>query len=815
VVSTTSAPTVSTTPLPTVTALERGGVQLEQPIVIVNNDGVVQINSDGTITPLVTGPVAYAVDDTRGGLLFQIERGRQVFAGYQGEPPPGDPTIIWWIPKGASAPQALLVPTPGEGQYLSLHDAYATGDSFAVVYERHEGTVPFDTDDGAPADMADTLRVYDAATGIVAEVYRTRGYEWSLAHVNGGGGLLSATEVQILGEGCRLLDGATGESVTRPGFPAATPTCFDETTDCASSCALSSDATLVAYDYWRQVNGLEWDILVAETATGTEVARFSVPVAGRWGPAEIDVHDDQLLLNRAWEGIYDSPALLVDLTDPHKERIELPVAGRARFVTQVVEIAAPVSSPDSSVFLTEGPVIYWYGETGLTRIANGEETQLEPKPVMWAVDHLMGGVIYRLDWRLDAETTYWLKADGSLETMVYEPGFVAVIDGAPTAAMVVESVSGDVDIDLLLVDLRSGRERRLTNVGFAGDGWSFPRSFGGGIFVGVDGAAVGCGGSDAVFAFWDEDGRRIDHPHNPVREPCGPCELSAVIAPDGRLLAYSQRADAPSEYHGRLVCGGHDDWWEATQDILGEVVIIDLETGEAVFQADAPPQARVADFDGRYVVVASGAWDRRPIATIHDTWGEDPPVTVSGSAILVHPPLSETTALLRADGLGATRFGEEAETAEEILVDHFGPPSSVWEFAATGREDPGCHLATGYGCDKYFRSLSWEQIGLAVVLIDASPYRDDAFPHFAGWSLWEAPARDRLTTPEGVAIGTTIADLQAAYGDELELSPWLDACAIEDTWEFTARGIRGSLSGPPRSPTTSVTTLESGVQSSC
>lgn len=728
VASTTRAPTASTTPLPTVTAPERGGVQLEQTIVLVNNDGVVQINSEGTITPLVTGPVAYAVDDTRGGLLFQIERGRQVFAGYQGEPPPGDPTIIWWIPEGASAPQALLVPTPGEGQYLSLHDAYATGDSFAVVYECHEGTVPFDTDDGAPADMADTLRVYDAATGTVAEVYRTRGYEWSLGHVNGGGGLLSATEVQILGEGCRLLDGATGESITRPGFPAATPTCFDETTDCASSCALSSDAKLVAYDYRRQVNGLEWDIFVAETATGTEVARFSVPVRGRWGPAEIDVHDGQLLLNRAWEGIYASPALLVDLTDPHKELVELPVTGRARFVTQDVEIAAPVSSPDLSVLLTEGPVIYWYGETGLTRIASGEETQMEPEVVMWAVDDLMGGVIYRLDWRLDAETTYWLTADGSLETMVYEPGFVAVIDGTPTAAMVVESASGDVDVDLLLVDLRSGRERRLTNVGFAGDGWSFPRSFGGSVFVGVDGAAVGCGGSDAVIAFWDEDGNRIDHPHNPVREPCGPCELSAVIAPDGRRLAYSHRADAPSEYHGRLVCGGHDDWWEETQDILGEVVVLDLETGEEVFRVDAPPQARVADFDGRYVVVASGSWVGQPVATIYDTSNERPSVALSGGAILVRPPLVEATASLRTDGLGVVRFGFSRPMSEDY--------------------------------DGISRLVGWQYHGEA-----------------------DEPA---LKTAHGVRIGTTTAELRAIYGDTLIVPTEPDVCAARSV-QFRGR----------------------------
>lgn len=45
-------------------------------VLVTNDDGVFLIDTEGEITRLVKGRVAYAVDDTRGGLLFQVERGR-------------------------------------------------------------------------------------------------------------------------------------------------------------------------------------------------------------------------------------------------------------------------------------------------------------------------------------------------------------------------------------------------------------------------------------------------------------------------------------------------------------------------------------------------------------------------------------------------------------------------------------------------------------------------------------------------------------------------------------------------------------------
>ncbi len=329
--TTTSAELSSTTSIP-VTTTTRHDPSGDHQVLVVNRGGVFQMDTSGTITQLVTGGVAYAVDDTRGGLLFQIARGRWLDA-YAERSPPGRWTVVWWIPAGSSAPQELLVSAPGEGHYLSLHDAFVTGDSF--------------DSESADADMADTLRVYDAATGAVKEIYRTRGYEWNLVDVTAAGGLVSATEVQILGAGCRLLHATTGEFVTRPGFPSATAACFDETTDCVVSCALSPDAGQVAYDWTRsgEDGRVQWEISVSEVTAGAEVARLVVPVVGRWGPAELDVDGDLVLLNRAWEGLYEEPALLAYIGDPNAAPTELAIPGRARFATRPVDIAAPVPVP--------------------------------------------------------------------------------------------------------------------------------------------------------------------------------------------------------------------------------------------------------------------------------------------------------------------------------------------------------------------------------------------------------------------------------------------------------------------------------------
>ena len=258
----------------------------------------------------------------------------------------------------------------------------------------------------------------------------------------------------------------------------------------------------------------------------------------------------------------------------------------------------------------------------------------------------MGGVIYRLHWQLDAETTYWLRADGSTPPLILGPVFVASIDGRPTAVDLVMQPDEGVDRDLRLMDLQSGDERRISGSFCDGDGWQFPTSYGGGLFVGVAGSAVGCGYSDTSVVFWDDNGVQIDHPHNPATEPCGPCELSAAISPDGRMLAFVYRADSPSEYHGRVECGPEgaelEDWWESTQDTPGRLVVVDLESGSTMFDTTTTAQTIVSSFDGRYLAVETARWSWSPDdprSIIYDTLGEQPPIHIEGRVALIQEPV--------------------------------------------------------------------------------------------------------------------------------------------------------------------------------
>jgi hypothetical protein len=761
----TTAPT-ATTSAPAVAFAGIG-----ETVLVTADDGVYQIGADGDVTLLVGGAVAYAVDDTQGGLLFQVDRGRVRDDEH------GSSTIVWWIPKGASTPQELLVPTPGAGQRLSLHDAYATDDGFAVLYVRHEGVTP---------ELIDRLRRFDSAAREVTELHSEGAWEAGFGDVSSNGELIAGVWVQQIGSQCFIKD-LDGEA-TDLNPPEASDLGLTSD-DYVRGCRLSPDGRhLSFFTVQDEDNELvsttlhSWDLDADQ-----EAARLVVP--GSYGfLGVLDVSATRTVASFADHGGKRQQALVFDLNAPAPDPVALPIAGAARFVDTPVDIAAPVH-------VGAGPNYYRFGDDGLYRVVDGVETQLETKPVIWAVDDLTGGVIYRFHWQLDPETTYWRKADGSQETFGnHHPQFVASIEGEPTAVMMAsdewDADGFDQDVDLLLVGLRSGAERRLPNIGFDGDGWSFPRSYGDGLFVGVDGAAFGCGYSDTFISFWDGDGRRIDHQHNPVAEPCGPCELSAAISPDGRLLAYSKRADAPSEYHGRLVCGGLDDWWVETQEIPSEVVVLDLDTGREVFRVTVPAVFRttsharpaVADFDGRYVAVEQEDYLVAGSVTIYDTWGMREPVEVEGGVALIR---REPTAgaiseiVLRHDGLGVASFGDLVDDVMAVLTEHLGVPTydQTYEspfqvpvdWAYGDRGIYACHGAThGNICFDYIRFVGWGDLGLSVLFsdIEANPEStpdDDGYwtqvpPSFRGWGYGGNPGAP-LHTAHGITVGSTTQDL--------------------------------------------------------
>ncbi|MDH3300355.1 MAG: hypothetical protein OES24_07600 [Acidimicrobiia bacterium] len=74
-----------------------------------------------------------------------------------------------------------------------------------------------------------------------------------------------------------------------------------------------------------------------------------------------------------------------------------------------------------------------------------------------------------------------------------------------------------------------------------------------------------------------------------------------------------------------------------------------------------------------------------------------------------------------------------------------------------------------------------------------------------------------LTTPEGITVGSTVADLQAVFGDQLRLFAEPDECT--GTWLFsigsTALGLEGELGGPPSDGSSPIAGLGAGARSTC
>jgi hypothetical protein len=347
VVSSSMSAPASSTSLPVTTSAFPGWPGVE--LLVTNEDGAFYVDSTRGVTRLVRGRVAFAVDDTRGGLLFQVERGRPEFLS-SGE---AADTRVWWVPQGSGEVKVLLAPTPGAGHDLTLYDASQDGAGhLQVVYVRSETPADywawFDCvyrdicrdepvrDWGIGEELTDSLRVFDVETGVVTELWEQGAYEQGFGRVSTGAGLVVATEYDQVGARCFFLDPA---AASVPGYDATSwnavavevqgsPLDRDcDGCDCPEGCVLSPDGSMLAY-------GTCTVLSVVDTASGERVIDLEIP-----GTTAIDMDDRWMLVNRP-----DSPATIIDLENPD-QTFEVPVAGMARFTTAPVGLDAPVTPP--------------------------------------------------------------------------------------------------------------------------------------------------------------------------------------------------------------------------------------------------------------------------------------------------------------------------------------------------------------------------------------------------------------------------------------------------------------------------------------
>jgi hypothetical protein len=174
------------------------------------------------------------------------------------------------------------------------------------------------------------------------------------------------------------------------------------------------------------------------------------------------------------------------------------------------------------------------------------------------------------------------------------------------------------------------------------------------------------------------------------------------------------------------------------------------------------------------------------------------PTTTSTAPTTTTLGLTKDSIILAADGLGpALPFGTQAARAIQALVQALGQP------------DKNTPLPVAQPCEAT-RRLQWANFQVLVneVVSQAGAGR----PGFAGWYLG-APAATTLPfhTDKGITIGSTVAQLKAAYGPEVNIAMGEQGPGYNVT---TATGIILGALAPPNfsglNDSGKVTTIQAG-----
>ena len=132
------------------------------------------------------------------------------------------------------------------------------------------------------------------------------------------------------------------------------------------------------------------------------------------------------------------------------------------------------------------------------------------------------------------------------------------------------------------------------------------------------------------------------------------------------------------------------------------------------------------------------------------------PTTTSTAATTTTALLTKDQIVLAADGVGAIKFGNNAANTIRRFMDALGEP------------EKNTPLPVGTACGAT-RRLHWANF--QVLVNEVTSASGAGKPGFAGWFLGPPTAAPLdFKTEKGITVGSTVAQLRAAYGDDLTVA---------------------------------------------
>ncbi len=310
-------------------------------ILVAADDGVSSVTTAGGVSHhLVGGDVLAAVDDTMGGIVFQLGQQHTDNGPYD--------QAIYWLPQGGAAPTELI--TVSEG-LLVLHDVISVDGQPTVVYVYNDEVVGFDNQQ--------TLHLFQIDGGITTNLGFVAGWEGGTGPISGSPGIIAYEWFAEVHSRFSFLT-PTGETVQMTANPfgleegCANGMLVDYFTEeehpgCPSDIAISSDGTRIAYLLPALAPGgfLTDFTLVVAGVDGTILGSVPLSRLGcRYGVDGIEISGDLVIVNRtqseAWDAPQGSP-LMIDLSTG--EVRELSVVGYSRFLEAPLDTALGVEAP--------------------------------------------------------------------------------------------------------------------------------------------------------------------------------------------------------------------------------------------------------------------------------------------------------------------------------------------------------------------------------------------------------------------------------------------------------------------------------------